>query len=614
MRMTFHWFQFLHSKRRSEIAAHMALSVSFVVGICFLLGLGPQIQFYLQSAIESAEVNLYATAYNDSLILFPRIFDWFAVAAQYPFILAALAILFATYRSGNVRELFLYVALTCFVALMSIDLVDAIASHEVTIGLFARNVLFNIFGAFFVAGFVLLSCRLVDVLLLSTSLHNAKVLIVAHALWPAFFGFLISTLTYYAVDFVYNPKRAKVEIVSTTPFKAYFSPRGFHDFDIRELAFGEAADEALSSSFGILSRPQNVETPFGLVQSDRPWRLRWMRDAAESAKISIGFYSNCATEKELSALARGPLPFSFYDAREVGVSIDKGLVSFVGNLGSSKSARIYVSDDSSLNGFELGSSAAPDKYYLDQYISDPAFLHYWDGSEPLVFAVGVGMFDQSPNGDMFRSIQKFALRINSREYKIHATPSRTHEADKSVRCHLIRNKIALSDAPVVVTDAGSEFGLVVKIEHSNVQGVYSSVEKNEIIVDTQNGILRIKDLKAEELRYAFSPGSVGFLGISGPKVQFRLNGRTVSSIRSQTYAIKRANLFLRVDATPSLVVSGAADVAFADRTRLNETRWERMDSSVRVSIFGGIITVMLALIGFVGKMLERNEAIYWTSL
>lgn len=497
------------------------LFLSFLFGISLVLGAGPGLQFYLSSMVSSSETNLYATAYGDGLIEFPSFWESMRNAIVWPFVLAAFAIFLVTHFARTMRDVYTYAAICCFLSLSLIDLVNLLWNDQFTSNAVLENFLGNFFGGLVFAAIVVVVFRALDVTLFSSGLQKLPLTSIV-LLLPLVAGVFVSMFSYFATSFLYSPTAAAVSAIIDPPYGVYYEPKSITELEIQDI--GESAPQ----SFDMLSTARGMDFPI-LVDAIGFQSLKWTSDE-NSGQFSLSLVGvvDCYDVKKMQSLLTD-FPIHKEDVGEFEIASEGDVVFFAANVERSSSSYLYVGSERRDNQYWVAKEDGEETYSVSRRVGNPMILHYWDPINPLTFLLGVTLVERKEDGGLGRASRTVRMKVGGEEYNLRIEPAADTEwsADEKCMREPSLRKLDLGEN-AIETDA-FQFGLLVRIERSRSSATYSRLEKDSLVVKTEDGIVHATNINREDVSKLVSSGSVGYLALHGRASRFSYNNDEILS-------------------------------------------------------------------------------------
>ncbi len=122
-------------------------AAAMIVSISLIVSMGETIQLYIFSMINGDSASIYNSAYQQGIIYFPTLKQWFMRCANWQFLVVSSAIVLVSFREVSARKLFSSCLFTSLIALIANDLFSAIVNQELSLRYLAENAIADLVGA-----------------------------------------------------------------------------------------------------------------------------------------------------------------------------------------------------------------------------------------------------------------------------------------------------------------------------------------------------------------------------------------------------------------------------------------------------------------------------------
>lgn len=551
------WLRAVHPQK-------IAMSIGFAVMVALVIAPGAYIQSAAFGLLDMDSYTLYAAVYGDAINRLPTFTDWLSISAAPEFMTISLTVaIFAVARKKRAEFLF-FVFIGVTVGLTLNDVVSAIRADALSVGYLVKNVISNMAGAVFVACLAALAIILPKVIL-----PNRTPLIATVAA-PVLLGCAFSGMIYGILGLFTHLLPLNAVISLEGAVSGYISrdrPSSSDQKDTRtftlipsDLRF-ERLELTGSDNLSVLWERTKTDTEFSLSVHlvDTCWSSSDIDEEPEFAPIflqnnikTVKIGSN-ATSKQLQVLG---------DQLRLEVT-DSPISSF------------SIDNDQALSSVDITEFLAPDARVATST----------DGSISirLTGATLVRSEDRT-----VLSEKNFTLNVDGTTIRLELLPPPILSDDEISDCSFL-------DAEA---DESGNFrlnsvvmgGVLLMIERTTVPVGYVNDTDGILRIENANGWLKVPDISTQSLNNA--EGRVNFLSFSSPSSRVVIDGTQVDMTAGQNFS-GFGNVYTRYRNDGVLLASGELKAAWGEGKRLNQTRWERLPTELRIAILTAFATFML---------------------
>jgi hypothetical protein len=554
-------------------------AVSLVLWLTFVLSVGPALQYYITSLLNSDAASIYGTAYQDSLIRFPSLGDWLLQGLDWKFIGMACAIAFFSLRSAQPRQIFGLTTASTALVLTLFDFAYLFWTAQLTAKAVVTNVIANSVGGLAV-GLLLICLYAVCELLIRYAAVARPYRAGVAGILIAGTGVLTSILSYYALDLLYRPVPVSLNVRIATPGAG-------------TLVY----DPSL--------RPERK--PFHLVSEANARRARWLapsgnlkatwRAAGQPASLSLELFSDCLPDRDLPT----------NDGRLVIEQVRSFSVAFSSGYSELTTLSKRGIDGLSLDPGEVSQfkfeKAADGETTIRQFVDDTARLKF-RGSENahefyLVAISGV------PDEAEHRNSGEYRLRISSdRGNFSFDLKGRKKSPKEKLDCAPLNLRDWVKQKPGI-KDVSTMTGLKVKIDPPSTLDTKGS-GNGEVVVEGSGGWVSVFAMN-EQAEFSDAEPSVPFLVFHGNASDLEIDGKPHQLRGFENYAAF-GDLVGRTEDTGLVQFSGKAWAVWREETRMNPTKWEKLDHASRGVIAAWALSIWGALFSIGAKRAYPNRS------
>lgn len=575
---------------------NVSYSLLFSAGLAVVLNLGPMLQQTTLSILTGPEVEIYRSAYGSSLIKFTELSDWlwnFGLALMAPI---ALGIMFFLRQQRKARDVFLISSVYFFCALSALDFVFLLTSDEPhRVADFSASVISNLVGSPLLAAYVVITGRLGEIVLRVTPnllrLRKALALVTA-----GLAGVVVSACFHQVYSFFFDPKQIKIQAVSQTPFDGYYAWEG---------PPGALATENEEQGAGFFLRKTPIEKPTTLFL--RNATIEWSRGATETKyKADFYVYSGCGPglippnmKKEMPAV-------SVTDLTDLRISLGERLLQI--SVPEDDSNTVLVENKSNTS-FWM-SKPKDDKGVTFAQSSKPTSVTLGNEKGRVELVSFFALLDTNEQGIVPATKEhQVSVLINGKARDIILRNKRKLDPNAEVRCMSARsNRQAAERMEFNEIALGALLRLVISPVSASSQG-FSSPRTSVGVTSADVSFLRIDDVSNDELSTYFTEGKVSEFAIRGRFQELKLNDQKTEIGPVEELSLSKTSIKARIKPTGELFFDGIAQAAYRNSERMNQTRWERLDASVKLLLLSGMFGLISTSFVFLSKTLTSNRRI-----
>lgn len=190
--------------------------VSLVCLLVLLISTGPTIQYYIVAFIKNDPPSIYGSAYKNNIAPFPALRDWLLESFRWQFILIAFIGASFSLLRASALQIFLRSAFGFFIILSSADILIAVVTNNWTATFIFENILVNAIGAPVIAVIMIVVLAISDFVFVNVQGREFTKHIAASSV-IAIIGLVISCASYYATRFFYEPLPIALDVVLQSP-------------------------------------------------------------------------------------------------------------------------------------------------------------------------------------------------------------------------------------------------------------------------------------------------------------------------------------------------------------------------------------------------------------
>lgn len=551
------WLRAVHPQK-------IGIAIGFAVMLALVVAPGAYIQEAVFGLLDMDSFTLYAAVHGDAINRMPAFIDWLSLSTAPEFMIISLATaVFAVTRQKRANFLF-SIFIGVAVGLSLNDTVSAIRADALSVSYLVKNVISNLAGAVFVV------CLAAAAILLSNAISARRNPLIAHATAPVILGFLCSGMIYGVLGLFTHLLPVNAVISLEGAVSGYISrdpPSSSGQQDSRtftlipsDLRF-DRLELTGSDNLSVLWERTKADTEFSLsiYLVDGCWSSSDLDEEPEFSPVfvqdnisTVEIVSN-ATSKQLQVLGdqqrfevvESPLSSFWIDNDQALSSVD--ITEFLAT-----DARVTTSTDGTISIRLTGATLVR-------------------GEETTVF-----------------SEKFFTMNVDDTTLRLELLPPPMLSDEEASNCSFLDAK----------ADRGGNLrlnnvvmgGVLLMIERKTVPIGYVNDTDGILHIEDANGWLKLPNISTQSLNNA--GGRVNFLSFSSPSSRVVIDGAQVDMTAGQNFA-GFGSVYTRYRNDGVLLATGELKAAWGEGKRLNQTRWERVPTELRIAILTAFATFML---------------------
>jgi hypothetical protein len=591
--------------KKSKVLQHLSrwalVIVPTVLGLALILSTGPQIQSYLISLLNSDVPSVYGSAYQESLANFPRLSAWVGAGFEWGVLLMALLITLAVVQRSDAKLVAWRAALASILVLCTFDIGLGLFQQQLTLKWVVENAAGNVLGGIFLTAVLVIIFSIADFLYSHAPVSNAgKRVVAAGSVLVG--GLVLCCLVYYLVDFFYNPLPVK--------FDAYFAAP----------ASGTVAAKPTTPTLAFRGRDE--VRPFSFVPSKEiKGNVIWTgvegalkvklltRDSRPMDHVSIALLSGCSTWDEVKVLNDIAPWLAVDNVDALEVSFDTGPSSFFTMFSEAQTSRFKV-DAGVVGNFNIDQDAQSKHLKVTQVVGEDASLEVDSSANEQSFFLSAPVL-RLIHGKPSLSSRILNLKVDARTYFLKFDPPKNARSADKVVCSEnqdMQRKPAGDSDFISVGPVDIMTGVVVKVRRKDAALMVNDMNV-ALRVSGGGGWLSLVGLQPKQLEN-HSLGALQMFQVRGNITDIVLDGSPATTRPLDTYTAM-GDLQAAYGDQGKLHVAGRVKSLWKDQSRMNPTKWEKLEWEAKVFMLG-LLGSLLAFFGRVlAKRLRGNSRFTW---
>jgi hypothetical protein len=437
-------------------------------------------------------------------------------------------------------------------------------------------------------------------------------------IWPAFCYLIFACALFLILQFVIKIPSSTISIRLSSPVAGYAS-----SVDSMQCALFKASSGDSANCENMASSKDNDADRFGVISdfnpvkgSEKKWlgfgkglAISWKKKNSNLVSVSYRMVQGCQTKDELNHMLKLP-PFEKDVA--IGallVQADKGLSQFQ-ILDTDYTGRIKLDDkDTSVSEFWIGPSTVdPSKLLATRFVMDGT-LHFTEQFRTINYEVGLSPFGDEKGDRPLAARRLNLLEGSSQKPKFIDVKFDNSPVNPSLALSCKELKLRPSPDGYIGTAVTPSVSLIVSIDNEK-EVAYNDIDNPDIIeVKGMNGWVSNDGFEKLRLDNIVKPGKLGMLSVFGVISDVQVNEKVFSV--GPTSTIQLSGKFDAKSDGPSILITGEADYMVLNDHRMTATRWESLDTEMRVAIIVGVPASLVFLLALMREALKRPMRHLW---
>lgn len=592
--MNIHITQYLKQKAPQSTA--IALSLSFILAV------GPEIQHYSLSLLNSEVPSVYGAAYEDNLVQFPPISTWISSAFSWNFlIIAALISIYSTKNTDPIGIAW-RTTISSFLALSIFDAGYGIYHTQFSARWIAENLVSNFVGGILIAALLTSILAAADFIYAHTPIGNTSK-IIATSIAVVLAGLFICCLAYYLSLFFYKPLKVK--------FEAYLLPPSSGSVLLHpEENLQNSKDHKEALKFSFFPQESFAKkaswTGIGEIKIKMPSPKNDSRH-----NVSISLFSGClSVDQAIQLDSISPFLMS-YGATSLEIAFDEGQASLFIPDSENETSKFKTTSSQAIL-FSLEKEEKPKTLKIIQFVGTDATLEFYNPTGSQTFFLTAPTLKS--HDDQAELISRnLKIRIDEQETPIKLNPPSNPKASESVTCSplpAMQNKPNTGSETITLNPASMVVGVLVTVDQVK-QSFPLRFDNTKFHVTGLNGWISLSRQKSEIPEY-LPLGSMKMLQVRGNIADLTLDGASTPTRPLDTYTVT-GNLEATHGEQGKVRIYGWADRLWRDNDRMNKTYWEKLDWEAKALIATPLGVLFLLLSKLISGRLHTNNRYIWMS-
>lgn len=607
------WSRFTRRLRfrayRQTVAIRLPLVLLTGLGVSLVFVSGPYVQSAFTSFLSGSKSSLYAGMYASGIGGFPTVGDYFRQAFWPPYLFSGMVVAAAmAWFNAKIRFL-VGVGTVTAVCLTAIDVLNDATGYGLIV-----SIVCNALGGVILAllSFLIISKASV---LHHVSEGNKYIERVIWIIYPAVCFVILTAVLIFVLAFLIKIPTASVSLRLAPPMSGSSSPvdplrcgaytgttaslEGCHD---------RHAAKKNDDEFNVLAKFTPVsgsETKW--VGLGKNLSVAWKKNNNDAVSTTFRMAEGCTTREQLEKIVRTNSRQGGTKMGIIRIDVDSGLSQFR-LLGPSDAGKVEIGDSKShvSEFWVIPDTANSTKVNFSRFIYD-GYWHVNDTFDDFSYEIGLFLIDGEKRAPKARRLHLVSSVPDKSTYIDVRFDEKRVDPNGAVKCKML--KLESVGEGYVVTASEPLVSLIVSVDH-NKDVAYSDLDSPDILaISGINGWVSSDDFDKSRVDLGINAGTIGMLSVFGTISDVQVNGKGIATGPTSTLQLT-GELFARSDG-PAILVSGDADYMILNDQRLTLTRWESLDTAIRVPIIFGVPTVLYFLLRMLVDELRRTRRHLW---
>lgn len=549
---------------RTADPQRVALSIAFAVMVALVIAPGAYIQSAVFGLLDLDSYTLYAAVHGDAVNRLPTFTDWISISAAPEFMIISLTVaVLAILRQKRAEFLFIvFIGVT--VGLTLNDIFSAVRADALSAGYLVKNTISNMAGATFVALLAALA------IILPKSIFPNRTPLIANVAAPVFLGVACSGLIYGSLGLFTHLLPVNAVISLKGPVSGYIS---------RDRP--SSSDQQDTRIFTLIPSDLRFER-LELTGSD-DLSVLWERAEADTEfSLSVHLVDTCWSSSDLDKEPEfAPVLFQS-DIKTVEI-VSNAASKQIQVLGDQLRLEVM---DSPISSFSIDNDQALSSVDITEFLSpDARVATSTDGSISIRFtgATLVRSEDRTVLSEKY-----FTLNVDGTTLRFVLLPPPMLSDDETTDCSFLDAEA--DESGNFILNNVVMGGVLLMIERKAVPVGYVKDTDGILHIENANGRLRVPDISVPSLSTA--EGRVDFLSFSSPSSGVVIDGMQVDMTGGQNF-VGFGDVYTRYRYDGVLLATGELKAAWSEGKRLNQTRWERLPTELKIAILSAFSAFVL---------------------
>lgn len=594
---------------RQTIAIRLPLVVFTGLGISLVFVSGPYVQSAFTSFLSGSKSSLYAGMYASGIGGFPSVGDYFRLAFWPPYLFSGMAVAVAMVWF-NARTRFLVgVGAVTAGCLTAIDVLSGATGYGLV-----TSIVCNVLGGVILAllSFLIISKTYV---LHYVSEGNKYIERITWIIYPAVCFVVLTAVLIFVLAFLIKIPTASVSLRLSPPMSGSSSsidPLHCNTYTGATASLESCYDRHTASKhddeFNVLAKFTPVSgSENKWVGLGKDLSVEWRKNNSDAVSATFLVVEGCTTREQLEKVVKANSPQGSAKMSVNRIDVDGGLSQFR-LLGPSDAGKIEIGDSKSpvSEFWVIPDTTNSSKINFSRFIYD-GYLYVNDTFNDFSYEIGLFLIDGDKRVPKARRLHLVSGKLGKSTNIDVRFDEKKVEPNAAVKCRML--KLEPVKNGYVATASEPFVSLIVSVNHDK-DVAYSDLDKPDtLVVNGINGWVSSDGFDKSRVDLGVNSGKIGMLSIFGAISDVQVNGKDVATGPTSTLQIS-GDLFGRSDG-PSILVTGDADYMILNNQRLTLTRWESLDTAIRVPLIFGAPTVLYFLLRMLADELRRTRRHLW---
>ncbi|WP_454257268.1 hypothetical protein [Pseudoxanthomonas mexicana] len=424
---------------------------------------------------------------------------------------------------------------------------------------------------------------------------------------PVLCGLASLFLAHYSITLFYKPTESRVLLRGGEEVYAYYGaspPKADASTSNAELPSRvEATSRA--ENFQIFGEQVRIPRQFYWDGQAKEFEANWRNESGSKYDLEIRVLDGCSGAPSIGVLEKAR-PLRLQEVDQVAIGGDDGLVTMYVGLGEDLGYFKATQDDVGM--FWLTESNGEDvkSYGIQRFVGENTQVTYWNPTGNIDLGISRLLISHDEKGRGYPAKQKISLFVDGERLDITFMPDESARWDDKVSCKAVNLPEDTSDVAIRSALYASVFLSLVPRDKT-IRTALSRREGDQFKLKGINGWLAVDGVRGDEVGSFVTSGKVSMIGLSAGVKELELNDEEIE-VEKGDRVHAMGELSISVEGG-ELLARGKVEAISKNESRINRTRWERMEWPARAILFGGVPTLLLSLLSLFSLALRANKMV-----
>ena len=573
--------------------------MSLSIGTSFVLWLGPSLQTFSFALLTSGEPTIYSSVFGNGFVDIAQVPKWFIAQLTPAYCVLSIGFFFLTRKIDRPREIFIWALPYFCVGLTLIDISNFIFRKN----FYASNSIFecliaNLFGAALIAGLIVCFAK-ISSSILEFSSSQKSISRGISILSPVFSGALVVGAFLMMLNLFFRPTEARIDVVLEKEISAFYVTPPIKKNETNE-------------NFGLLAHGGSASGDVTLATPELPPEISWNRGGRpQKFMLQLAVFNNCSNVSEANKRMTMGNVVTFPDVDRFKIRPDSGLNIIKTDNQETYDAKLIP--DTEGTRFWIESNEGKNKTYKLSVLSvGKGAVNLINSNGGLKFILEIPLFKRDKSHNISTHTRALMANINGKSYSFDVRPRENSRHNNPMICETPVLRRDTKNSTMDMEAKPYDASVLIKLEPVGSPNVFYTDDRAELAISHINGVITFDHISADQISRASQSGRIQSAMFSTGIKSLRVYDAKVELAPLEELTILHGLLTASFDQDGRFHAFGIADTAFRGQSRLNRTRWERLDNSVKLLLVSLIGTLALGpLFTFLVFILKKDDPMSW---